>query len=34
MTTGATGSACAEKLLNAGAREVILLTVASAPEKK
>ena len=34
LTTGATGSACAKLLLNAGAKEVILLTVASLPERK
>lgn len=34
MTTGATGSAIAEKLLSAGAKAVIFLHTASAPEKK
>ena len=34
MTTGATGSECAKKLLNAGAKEVIFLVVASLPEMK
>lgn len=34
MTTGATGSACAEQLFRAGAEEVLLLTAAAMPEKK
>ena len=34
LTTGATGSECAKLLLNAGAKAVYLLTVASAPENK
>ncbi len=33
MTTGATGSECARKLLSAGAKEVYLLTIAALPEK-
>ena len=34
MTTGATGSECAKRLLNAGAKELIFLTAASLPEPK
>ncbi len=34
MTTGATGSECAERLLGADARAVIFLTAVSLPEKK
>ncbi|MBQ7923829.1 MAG: ComF family protein [Clostridia bacterium] len=34
LTTGATGSACARLLLNAGAKGVVLLTIASLPERK
>lgn len=34
LTTGATGSACAKRMLSAGAKAVILLTVASLPERK
>ena len=34
MTTGATGSECASRLLSAGAREVIFLVAASLPEMK
>ena len=34
QTTGATGSECAGKLLNAGAKEVIFLTAAALPERK
>lgn len=34
LTTGATGSACAKLLLHAGAKSVILLTIASLPERK
>ena len=33
MTTGATGSECARTLMNAGAKAVVFLTVASLPEK-
>ena len=34
LTTGATGSECARKLLNAGAKEVIFIVAAALPEKK
>ncbi|MBE7084769.1 MAG: ComF family protein [Clostridiales bacterium] len=34
LTTGATGSACARLMKGAGAKRVILLTVASLPERK
>ena len=34
LTTGATGSECASRLLSAGASEVIFLTAASLPEQK
>ena len=34
MTTGATGSACAEKLKNAGAKRVIFLTATALEELK
>ncbi len=34
LTTGATGSACAKLMLHAGAKSVILVTVASLPERK
>ncbi|MBE5745013.1 MAG: ComF family protein [Clostridiales bacterium] len=34
LTTGATGSACAKPIATAGAKTVILLTVASLPERK
>ena len=34
MTTGATGSVCAELLLSAGAKEVIFLTATALPEQK
>ncbi len=34
LTTGATGSACAQRLIKAGASCVILLTIAALPEKK
>ncbi len=34
MTTGATGSVCAEKLLKAGANRVLFLTAASLAERK
>jgi predicted amidophosphoribosyltransferase len=33
MTTGATGSACAEKLLKAGAKRVLFITACSLSEK-
>ena len=33
MTTGATGSECARTLMNAGAKAVVFLSVASLPEK-
>ena len=33
MTTGATGSACAELLYGAGAKEVIFLVAAALPER-
>lgn len=34
MTTGATASECAEKLIGAGAQEVVLLVAAALPERK
>ena len=34
MTTGATGSECAEKLLGAGAKEVYFIAAAAVPERK
>jgi predicted amidophosphoribosyltransferase len=34
MTTGATGSECAARLLGAGAKEVIFLVAASLPEMR
>lgn len=34
LTTGATGSECAERLLGAGAKEVIFLTATALPEKQ
>lgn len=34
LTTGATGSECAEKLISAGASEVVFLTAAAVPERK
>ena len=34
MTTGATGNECAERLIGAGAKEVVFLTATALPEKK